>query len=570
MAAVFKMPVLLTQAKKRYMAKNADFEQTIIDSYMKSQQLTQALIGVARAVIEIGAAIIGTAVGGPAGLAIATAGIASSGYDATTAISDYRDNKSTFGLGLNTNEPSPAWVIVAVAATVLDIGAARDAVKVMRQFDAGQIESATALRGRLEGIDNISNHEVDELVGVSEGRTTARFGSKGGTSAVDDAGPDLIASGKRVLSTGANDVNDVLVLTVRAMGNLLHFGYDVVRVTHRTLSDFMSALRLHSGFTTMVTANTRLPADFMEEMVQVHFVSYLKKFGLDDSYPAGAIFGPPSKKLDKKINRALERDGSLSRQEADPRNLQIDQIRHLTDNFQFLADSDKAALAEIGRVMVEGGTVSNNTLTQIRRSSNDIRQRFPTSAPSTPVAAVGRTEASFEVDIHSETVILDRNVHSAMAAVREDPDAFASLPANEQAWFAAAAQHDVDLRSANLDYRTGPTVIAENPVPNRTIGIGADEISFTRTHGPGDPEYDSLLEKLRFYGVGSVAGAKDQHMVADAFFGARPGGVIPTLITADGPVAHGLLRASGATTPNPNELFTVTIDGRTIKVIFLK
>jgi hypothetical protein len=128
---VYRLDVLMTASKAAQdIAPRSIFDMIIAD-HQSSLAFDEALIGIALAVLGIALGLV-TAGGGTVGLIAAAGAFGLGAYGAVTEFARYERMHAAHGTGLLSDDPSFAWVIVAVVGAGLDLAAVTTAFRTAR------------------------------------------------------------------------------------------------------------------------------------------------------------------------------------------------------------------------------------------------------------------------------------------------------------------------------------------------------------------------------------------------------------------------------------------------------
>lgn len=161
----------------------------IIQAKMRSDLIAKIAIGIVAAIVAVGLAIVsmGTAVPAMVAGGAAVAGAGLSGYMAYSEYKEYTENKGLAAAGL-VDDPSVAWLVIAVVGAAVDLGAAANAMKALspaaKALQAGGETSAFAKA--VQQLEAAGELEA-KVARAAERAATARQGFR-------DAGADLVSA----------------------------------------------------------------------------------------------------------------------------------------------------------------------------------------------------------------------------------------------------------------------------------------------------------------------------------------------------------------------------------------
>ncbi len=207
---VFKLDnVLAATYQALEIAPGLIYDQIIRD-HMSDVSISEAIWGVARGLFALFLAVVGGIVGGPVGAGAALIAFGIGVDEAVTQFREWEIGSEAHEAGLLSEEPSFAWVILAVVGAGLDFAGAVAAVRAMRPavqaFNAGgdvaQLDAALGRLARLGQIDDSLRANV-----VSAARAERQF-----AGAVES----LLATGGRLNMAIVPGAEELARLTVIA------------------------------------------------------------------------------------------------------------------------------------------------------------------------------------------------------------------------------------------------------------------------------------------------------------------------------------------------------------------
>jgi hypothetical protein len=160
---VYKLPRIMALSYEQQGVRQGTILDKLISDRRSQYQRDEAYFKVLLGVIGIALTVV-TAGGGTLAAAGALGAAGISGYHAIEEFKEYEKNSAFAGAGLLADDPSMAWVIVAVVGAFADMGAAVAAVRAVKT--AGVVK-------RLEATSDIATFET-ELASIKELNAAAR------------------------------------------------------------------------------------------------------------------------------------------------------------------------------------------------------------------------------------------------------------------------------------------------------------------------------------------------------------------------------------------------------------
>lgn len=223
---VYKLPkVLATSFERQGVESGTIFHQLITDR-QKSYLGDEALFGIVLAVVGIALTLI-TAGGGAVGAIAALGALGIGGYQAIHEFKEYEQKSAFAGAGLG-DDPSMAWVIVAVVGAFADLGQAVAAVHALK--------ASKALKA-LEATQDLAQFEKN-LAAVTELNQLSRRRLLQAAEARKQA---LEALNAMVASTG--QLNAVLIPGLQQAGHLTVAAYYAIKSGIQTFRAWLAELK---------------------------------------------------------------------------------------------------------------------------------------------------------------------------------------------------------------------------------------------------------------------------------------------------------------------------------------
>ena len=128
---VFELDEVMKAAYKELGISQGSLHDQLIRDHMQDLAFKEAIVSIAKAVIGLAAAIVGTVVGGPVGAGAALLAFGISAEEAVSQFKEWETKSAAEEAELLSEKPGFGWVILAVVGAGLDLGAAVKAVKAM-------------------------------------------------------------------------------------------------------------------------------------------------------------------------------------------------------------------------------------------------------------------------------------------------------------------------------------------------------------------------------------------------------------------------------------------------------
>ncbi len=535
---IYKMPKLMPQFYAQQGIQPGSIHDLIIQDKMKEDAILKLVKGIALAVVAVALAVVTFGAATPAIIA-AGASIAGAGLGVYMALEEYQEytqQKDLADVGLS-DDPSMAWVILAVVGAGLDMAAAVKAVKALgpaaKALNAGGdlAEFTKAVRG-LEEAKEIEAKAARAAEKAAEAR-------KGFAAAKGEA---FKAMGKAYSFPGPLLDPEVYMAVVKMARQAIRAKlYDA----QKFIEDLKLA-RVKAGLGDLAPEELAKAKQAWEEAKVLEAADKARYEKLLQQIP-DAI------KLDALIAKA----GDAAKLE---RLLQVFPETELETIFAQLKDSGRLVImldhvgAETGAGMIRQWMAKGKFA-----EMNQFMERL--------AGGVGK-ELGETAALGGKSLIIDSN--TAIALIKDaDPTLRGTMQAGEKARVAY-----IKSLPADTELRVGNVTVGE--IQGGVLNVKGVPIDVARESA----EYQKVLNALVTGNVGKGKGFADRGLIADAFFTKAEPGVVPRFLTSDSDAVKKLARMAtppidvvkkggfeGLIKEYGTSGFNVIIENRTLTVI---